>query len=217
MPKMRDLTGTKFNRLTVLGISHRVKKDVYWHCRCDCGNTSIVSRGAINNKSTISCGCYLRERMTEVFTTHGMSSTSIYTTWQNIIIRCTKPSSISYKHYGARGIKVCERWSGSFENFYADMGAGWFLGASIERLDINKDYELSNCTWIPLGHQARNKSTSVFIDTPWGRLSAHDAAAKIGIAPGALYSRIARWPEERWFMPPNENRLKRYRKNNSVV
>lgn len=87
---------------------------------------------------------------------HGMASSRIYTIWTRMKSRCLNSKDGSYDRYGGRGIKLCEEWH-TFEGFYADMGASYVEGLSIERRDNNKGYEKSNCEWIPVAQQGRNK------------------------------------------------------------
>lgn len=91
--------------------------------------------------------------------THGMVKSVEYRTWAHMIGRCEDVNDKSYKSYGGRGIKVCERWRESFENFFEDMG---FRpeGHSIERIDVNANYEPSNCKWIPIEEQSKNKQNT---------------------------------------------------------
>lgn len=79
---------------------------------------------------------------------HGMSHTAIYHVWHTMKARCHNPKSASYQHYGARGIKVCDRWRESFENFLADMGDRP-EGHSLDRIDTDSDYSPDNCRWLP--------------------------------------------------------------------
>lgn len=76
--------------------------------------------------------------------------------------RCSDPTRRDYKWYGAKGIKVCERWQ-SFENFCDDMLSSWFVGGTIERQDNDKDYSSENCTWVTITQQQQNRSNTPHI------------------------------------------------------
>ena len=92
-----------------------------------------------------------------------MSHTREFRTWQTMIQRCYNPKDISFKNYGARGIKVCKRWLYSFENFYADMGPKPIAKPhfiSIERKDNKKGYYPKNCCWATAKQQANNRRNS---------------------------------------------------------
>lgn len=92
--------------------------------------------------------------------THQKSYSKIYRTWIAMLSRCRNPNDNNYIHYGARGIKVCERWH-VFENFYADMGDHPFYIAQIDRIDNEKGYCPENCRWVTAKENSRNRRTTV--------------------------------------------------------
>jgi hypothetical protein len=206
MAQMKNMSGQKFGRLTVSMHSHTIKRPnggggiPYWICLCECGKQAVVKGDHLRAGKINSCGCFRREFISKIKTTHGMRRTRLYGIWCHIRQRCENKNDISYHSYGGRGIIVCKRWQ-LFEKFQTDMGSTWYQGASIERLNVNGNYEPSNCTWIPLADQAKNRQNSIIIDSPWGRLNAMYVAAKIGISFGTMYGRIHRWPKERWCEP----------------
>lgn len=110
--------------------------------RCDCGAVKVVNLASVRAGQSRSCGTCRRSMNSRK---HGMWRTSEYRIWSGIKQRCLNPKGTAFHNYGGRGIRVCERWSGSFENFFADMGRRPSPAHSIERRDVNGDYQPGNC------------------------------------------------------------------------
>lgn len=189
--------GRKFGHLTAL--SH-LSKPSRWICRCDCGNIVIVRATNLQTGNTKSCGC---ARM-ECHTLHGCCGMPEYKIWEGVINRCHCVTSTAWKNYGARGIKVCDRWRSSFVHFLADMGPRPSGKHSIERVDNDGDYEPQNCRWATIADQARNKRRTIWISYQGQEMCLRDWSLKLGIGEKALRSRLRRpgWTVERAFAGP---------------
>lgn len=170
--------GQVYGRLTVLGLtSDRKNRNRCWRCRCVCGAEVTVTTQSLrtgdSGKGRRSCGCLFREHATGPLKTqaitHGMAVYDAngrrppeYTTWANMLQRCNNPKSSFYKDYGGRGVSVCERWH-TFEIFFSDMGSRPSSKHSIDRIDVNGNYEPANCRWTTADVQASNKRPRVFV------------------------------------------------------
>lgn len=163
--RYEDITGKRFGRLTVLRFDHIDEHhQTRWLCQCDCGNQVIVNAGRLNSGNTSSCGCYKIDRTRETKTTHGMSKTPIYRTWQAMHTRCENENYESYYRYGERGIRVCEEWE-KFENFrdWANS-SGYSTGLTLDRIDNDGDYCPENCRWADFQTQCNNRSSNHTIE-----------------------------------------------------
>lgn len=153
MPKIIDLTNMKFGKLTVVSRTTS-KHPIMWECLCECGKSKEVYSAYLRYGETKSCGCSKAEFIRNFVTTHGMRNTKEYSCWTNLKSRC---SNLDDPHYGGRGIKVCDRWKNSFDNFYEDMGNAPTKEHSIDRIDWDGDYEPDNCRWATWAEQQNNK------------------------------------------------------------
>lgn len=165
-----DLVGKRFGRYVVLKEMLKRNKfsKIQWHCRCDCGVEKIVTGENLKSGSTLSCGCYNRDATKEANYKHGCnrrgSTTREYTVWTQMLGRCYNKKNSRYKNYGARGIIVCDRWKYSFNNFISDIGERPSEKHSIERDEVNGNYEPSNCRWATDLEQARNRTDNHWIE-----------------------------------------------------
>lgn len=154
--KTIDLTGRKFDRWEVIRKSDvRIDNRVAWICKCDCGEEKVVISTNLTRGLTKSCGCIRIEKQIK----HGHNTkervSSEYNSWHSMKQRCENPNDDRFQDYGGRGIKVCDRWR-FFDNFLADMGEKPSPSHSIDRIDVNGDYEPSNCKWATPKEQQRN-------------------------------------------------------------
>lgn len=157
--------GDRFGRLVAKRRIRRADGKSYWVCLCDCGNYCTVEQYSLHTGNTKSCGCLQKERASEAKRLHGMSNTRIHAIWSGIITRCTNKNRKSYKDYGERGIKMCDEWRDDFLSFYNwSMANGYDDSLTIDRIDVNGNYEPSNCRWIPKGEQSKNTRRNRFIE-----------------------------------------------------
>lgn len=154
--------GEVFNRLTTVSEGWRENNRSYVSVICSCdsaGNPFKVRIDAIKSGSTSSCGCVQKESVSLVMTTHGMSGTSAYSSWQAMRDRCTNPNNSRWSRYGGRGIAYPVKWN-TFCVFWEDMSTGWFEGADIDRIDFDGNYSVENCRWVNRDVGNHNKSKS---------------------------------------------------------
>lgn len=156
--KPLELAGQQFFRLTVVKRARpRADGAVWWECLCSCGNKKEF-RGADLKRGFIkSCGCWNREVVIKRNKTHGRSHTRLYRIWQAMRDRTGNPRNSRFKYYGERGITVCPDWQ-EFEPFakWADAN-GYADNLSIDRIDVNGNYEPSNCRWATQAVQVQNR------------------------------------------------------------
>lgn len=211
MGKFIDLTGKTFGRLTVK------RKDanngdgrVLWLCACSCGSTKSVSGQQLRAGKTKSCGCYARESAASRLKTHGMIKTSEYRSWAHAKERCYQIGARNYNRYGGRGIRVCDRWRNSFENFYSDMGPKPTIKHTLDRIDNDRGYSPSNCRWATHKEQNNNKRTNRNITHGGETKTLTQWASSVGINRETLTSRLtAGWPVQDALTTPVDKKFSR--------
>ena len=213
---MKDLTGQKFGRLTVLSLDHKEqaylsngKKNgfkYFYLCQCNCGIKKVIVDCSLLSGSTRSCGCLVTENnvIGNKAKTHGKTHTRLYKIWSKIKERCYNPKDIRYKNYGGRGITICNEWL-NFEPFYEwAINNGYHDNLTIDRINVNGNYEPANCRWVTNKTQARNKTTNKLYTyknethciTEWAEIT--------NISESKLRQRLCklRWSIERAFNTP---------------
>ena len=160
-PNLPSLVGQTFHELTVVSevvpATHPGRRE--WLCRCSCGNTTVVQTAYLTYGTTKSCGCLKLRRLMERSVTHGMSATRLYKTWSDMRARCYDPNNKRYSVYGGRGIAVCSEWFHGFSAFAKwALANGYTDELTIDRIDVNKNYEPENCRFIPHREQSHNRN-----------------------------------------------------------
>ena len=189
MAKLKELSGQKFGKLTVIKRAGNTEYgQPLWECKCDCGNTTFVCGQHLREQRVKSCGCYIKE----IVTKHGMSQTRLYRIWSNMKIRCENPKRRDYKHYGQRGVNVCNAWS-DFLTFYEwAINNGYKDGLTLDRIDVNGNYEPSNCRWATVKEQSNNRTNNHLITYDGETKTIAQWAEERNINHDTLYSRINR-------------------------
>lgn len=185
-----------------------------WLCKCDCGNMTIVTQKNLCNGNTKSCGCLAKERNGN--RTHGESKTRLYGLWLGIKKRCYNPNEVSYRWYGAKGIKMCDEWLDDYTKFrdwaYStgydeDLPRGI---QTIDRKDSNGDYCPKNCRWRTIKEQQRNKQSNNLYEMNGERHLLSEWAEILNVDYKMLKSRVGDygWTLEQALSEPINSKVK---------
>lgn len=198
-----DLAGQTFNRWTVLARTAGQSKPTMYLCRCTCGTEKNVNAGSLRRGLSKSCGCWRQEYgiiAGKSTATHGCTRSPTHNSWTAMRARCRGRNNKAHRDwvgYAARGIKVCDRWM-KFENFLADMGERPSNKHSIDRIDVDGNYEPGNCRWATSSQQRNNKRNSDWLTVGAETLTLAEWANKIGIGRSTLRKRVDMgWPPSR--------------------
>jgi hypothetical protein len=134
--------------------------------------------------------------------THGLSGSPTHKAWKNMVQRCTNQRLPEFKHYGARGIRICDRWR-SFKNFLADMGVMPAAGLTLDRIDNDGNYEPGNCRWATRQQQAENTRATSVVIVRGEPASLNEWARRSGLKKSLIRDRIRRgWSPESAVLTP---------------
>ena len=201
--KLIDLTGQKFNLLTVVEYLGNSK----WLCECECGNVATVRTSDLTRGHTKSCGC--------LHSKHNKFGTRLYNVWCSMKSRCYYKNQKCYKNYGGRGINVCDEWKNNFKNFYNwAMKNGYKENAeygecTLDRIDVNKDYCPLNCRWVDMKTQQNNRRNNKLITYNKLTKNLTQWSKELNISKQTLFDRIykAKWSIEKALFTPTKNNM----------
>ena len=199
MPSALNLAGQRFGRLTALRRADNHKNQTRWLCRCECGVELSVLTCSLRTGNTQSCGCLQRERSRK----HGCWRHPLFKIWGAMMSRCYNQKDRGFKHYGARGIRVCKRWHDP-KNFVADMPPKPSPKHTLERRNNNRGYSPSNCIWATQIAQARNTRRNRLITFRGERRCLKEWSEVLGLSYQALHRRLNQsgWSVERALSTP---------------
>ena len=175
MGAFNDLTGQKFNRLTVIRMYGRDKYGkILYECQCDCGNVYVTHARSLKSGHCKSCGCYNYDVKIEKSKYKGLAQEEygLYTIWKSMKARCYNPKQKSYQDYGGRGIYISDEWTNPLNGFANFVGwskaNGYKEGLTIDRINNDKGYSSDNCRWTDWVTQANNRRRPDMIRNQYG-------------------------------------------------
>lgn len=182
-----DLIGHRYADCVVVEYAGYAGSKHRWRCLCDCGVGFEVVGHNLRSGITKSCGC--RKRRNRPLLTHGLTNTRAHGIWKAAKQRCFNANAHNYRHYGGRGVTMCDRWRDSFQAFFDDMGE-CPDGMSLERIDHNGDYEPGNCRWATQAEQVRNTRRNLMVEHAGRVMTAKDYARETGAIYSTLCARL---------------------------
>ncbi|OHX28343.1 hypothetical protein Javan273_0035 [Streptococcus phage Javan273] len=192
MGKTKDYTGQRFGRLVVI---ERLPQKPYtkanYRCKCDCGKEKTVRSSNLASGHCNSCGCIVKR--------HGLAKKErLYNIWVGMRQRCNNESSKDYPKYGGRGIVICNEWNDYLIFREWALSNGYSDKLSIDRMDVNGNYEPSNCRWVNHKTQANNQSNNHLITFDGKTKTIKQWSDETGISNVTILTRLTRgWSIER--------------------
>ena len=202
-----DVLGQRFGRYLVIAKSDKRTKAMKQMviCKCDCGTERDVVVGNLRSGLTTSCGCWKDEKTGERRRKHGLSKTTMYYRYNQMIHRCYILNNPEYKNYGGRGIKVCDRWK-DINNFIDDMYSLYIPGLDLDRINNDGDYEPSNCRWVTRKVNCNNRRDSIFIEYNGYKKTISEWADYLNIPYSVITYRLKSWSVDKIFTTPYPSR-----------
>lgn len=219
MGKVKDISGMVFNEWTVIKETGRNRSGgAMFLCRCSCGKEKIVDGRSIRSGASKNCGHNRLEKALKMavkaVTKHGGKRERLYGVWSGMRDRCNNENSRFYHRYGGRGIKVCDEWDSSYENF-----RNWAMNngydptlpkgsCTIERVDNDREYSPDNCVWTSSKKQCNNRGNNHIIEFGGESHTIAEWSELTGIRKDTLRRRICvyGWDVERALTEPPRNK-----------
>lgn len=194
---LKDLTGSRLGKWTVLHREPNRGKAVMWKCQCECGNIAVIHGTSLKSGTSTQC-----RQCRDTYRTarkHGQTRTPLYRVWCRIKGCTSNANHQDFKWYGAKGVKVCDEWANDFETFHQwAIQNGYEKGLTIDRKDVDGDYEPSNCRWITIQEQSLNKTDTIRITHKGLTLTIPEWSKTTGIKRSTLYARYFKgWSSEK--------------------
>lgn len=201
---IKDLKGQRFGRLLVREYVGSENKRSMWLCVCDCGKEKVISSKNLLTNGIKSCGCLKDKGYTKGDVVQGACGDRLYRVYKSMIHRCYYPNEEMYKNYGGRGIRVCDEWLNSFAIFKEwALNNGYdknapFGKCTLDRIDVNGNYEPNNCRWADMKTQLNNTTWNVNLTANGVTMTFEEWSKRLGIKLNTLRSRHHRgWSDER--------------------
>lgn len=216
---MKDMTGQKIGKLYVVEKVGAWDRQIWWKCKCECGTEKVMSGATLRRGKVKSCGCVYRETRREIAhmsiakEKHGDSFARLYFVWQDMKARCGNPNNISFKHYGGRGISVCDEWKSDYLAFKKwSLENGYDENAkhgecTIDRIDKDGNYCPENCRWAGMKVQSNNRRNTPEATIDGVTATVSEWADKTGLPRSLIYSRYKRgWTGRELISPQDQHR-----------
>lgn len=165
LKKGSDITGKRIGRLVVLEWVGSKRNSTLWRCKCDCGKIKDIPRSDLMSGRVFSCGCLKLENQTK----HGCINDRLYKVWVSMRDRCNNPNNRYYANYGGRGVRVCKEWNDYLNFKHWAMNNGYdpdaeFQKCTIDRIDVNGNYEPDNCRIVDFEVQINNTTRTIRVE-----------------------------------------------------
>lgn len=177
----QELVGKHFGDWTILSVFRGQRSRMFCVAKCKCGVNKTVRLDGVLSGQSANCGCKRLESFSKIRVKHGFANERIYRIWQDIKSRCYNKNNKSYYRYGKRGILMCEEWKDPKVFIKWAIANGYKDNLTIDRIDVNGNYEPTNCRWLTRQEQLKNTSRNIYITYNGETLCAQDWCNRFGL------------------------------------